>query len=62
MRVFASGVLCKGLRNLERETGFEPATLALAIQKIETLEGLDEAMVSPQTIDYGIGFKIRMVR
>ena len=26
---------------LERETGFEPATLALAIQKIEILERLD---------------------
>ena len=26
---------------LERETGFEPATLALAIRKIEILERLD---------------------
>jgi len=34
-------ILKKYLRKLERETGFEPATLALAIRKIEIIERLD---------------------
>ena len=50
------------IEGLERETGFEPATLALAIRKIEILERLDETMVSPQTIDNFGYISIPMVR
>ena len=39
--------LCEEEFELERETGFEPATLALAILKIEILERLDGVMVPP---------------